>query len=428
MSRVKKNQLLKWLVWSLAVGFYCYEFIIRVAPSVMIQELTHTFHLNAAEVGTLAAIYLYIYAPMQIPVGILTDHFGARKLLTFAAILAGIGSVLFGIAPHEWIAGWGRFFMGMGSAFGFVGMVYISSHWFSKEKMAFLIGIGNSLGMFGAFIGQGPLNLFVHLLGWRTASIQLGILGIILGFIIFFIVRNDPSSLAKKEQEKRDKTPSLMHYLKLVIKTKQSWINAFASLCFYSVTVAFAGLWGIPFLQQAYGVSKSFASFAISMIFVGWMVGGPLIGTYSDKLSQRKPLLLFSLVMSLLFLSTILYLNSLPPLLLFFLLFFLGFFSSGQLLQYSIAIESNPHEAKGTAIAFTNFLTMLGGALAQPLVGLLLDLNQTANKITSISYYSSSDYKTALTVFPSLLFTSIVLNLFIKEKKQKHSKEPDIPI
>ncbi len=427
MDKAKKLNLLKWLVWSLAVGFYCYEFIIRVAPSIMIPELTQAFDLNAAEVGTLAAIYLYVYAPMQIPVGILTDHFGARKLLTFASIVAGLGSLLFGIAPHEWIAGWGRFFMGMGSAFGFVGMVYISSHWFSKEKMAFLIGIGNSLGMFGAFIGQGPLSIFVRSFGWRLASIQIGILGILLGVIIFFIVRNDPPSLAKKEQEKRDNTPSLLHYLKLVTKSKQSWINACASLCFYSITVAFAGLWGIPFLEEAYGVSKSFASFAISMIFVGWMVGGPLIGTYSDRLSKRKPLLLFSLSMSLLFLSVVIYLTSIPPIFLFFLLFFLGFFSSGQLLQYSIAIENNPHEAKGTAIAFTNFLTMLGGAITQPLVGFLLDMNGSLS-IMKTPYYSSYDYKIALTVFPILVILSILLNLLVQEKDQKHSSKPDLPI
>jgi len=427
-TKTKNWAIVKWLVWSLSVTFYFYEFVLRVAPSVMVKDLMAAFSLNAAEVGSLAAIYLYIYAPMQIPVGVLTDYFGARKLLTIAAIVCGLGCLLFGFANQEWIAGAGRLLMGIGSAFAFVGMVYICSHWFHKKNLAFLIGLANSLGMFGAFIGQGPLSMLVHEIGWRASVIQLGILGIIIGAVIFFVVRNDPPSIAKKEQAKREKMPSVFHFLKVVARKRQSWINALASLCYYSITVAFAGLWGIPFLEQTHDVSRNVASFATSMIFVGWMIGGPIIGTYSDRIKGRKPILLTSLTLTFISLASVIYLDHLPLIALFILLFAVGFFSSAQLLQYSIAIEMNPHEAKGSSIAFTNFLTMMGGAIIQPLVGYLLDLNWHGERVLGIPYYSTSDYKIALSIFPILVIFAMIFNLLIKEKKAPHLKDPDLPI
>lgn len=426
MIKNPKASVLKWIVWSLAVTFFFYEFIIRVAPSVMVSDLMKAFAISATGVGNLAAYYLYIYSPMQIPVGVLTDHYGARKLLTIAALACGIGCILFSFAVELWMGALGRLLMGFGSAFGFVGMVYISSHWFSKEKLAFLIGTGNSIGMLGAVLGQGPTSLSVHYFGWRGTFFAYGLIGILLAFIIFILVRNDPPSLKKKEEKKREKSPHILHYLKIVCKNKYTWLNAVACFLFYATTVAFAGLWGVPFLKNVHALPESVAGFAISMIFLGWFIGGPFLGHYSDKLKKRKPLLLIFPVLAFFALSPVIFISLLPTVVVFILLFLVGLFSSAEILHFTVAIEINPSYSKGTAVAFTNFMTMIGGAVLQPLIGYMLDLNWDGTTIKDVPVYSIEDWKIAMSLFPAALLLCFILNLFLKDKKDHKHVEADI--
>ncbi|MCB1110279.1 MAG: MFS transporter, partial [Chlamydiia bacterium] len=226
----KHVHIRRWIIWSLAVAFYFYEYFLRVAPSVMVQDLFKSFNIGAGVLGVISAAYLYAYAPMQLPVGVLMDRFGARKLLTLATLTCGIASLLFGMAPMVWVTVVARLLMGAGSAFAFIGMVYISSHWFHGKILAFLVGVGNSIGMLGAVFGEGPLAQLVAHLSWRPASILLGGLGVALGIVIYLAVRNEPPSM-----QHHDPKPSmpLIEGIKSVCHNSQTWINGIVAMMFY---------------------------------------------------------------------------------------------------------------------------------------------------------------------------------------------------
>ena len=341
---MKKGSVMSWWIWTLAVIFLFYEFFIRVFPTAMVKELMGAFSVTAGTLGTLSAFYFYAYAPMQIPVGLLMDRFGARKLLTFASLICAIGSFLFAMSHQLVMADLGRFFMGIGSAFGFVGMVYICSHWFPSEKLALLVGLGNSIGMLGAVGAEGPLALSVSTFGWRITVHSFAFVGLILAATLFFFIRREPQRLKRGEGKKA--TLDLMKNLKVVCSNHRSYINGIIALLFYMTTSGFASLWGIPFLIQEYNMEKSFAGYVVSMIFVGWIIGGPIIGLISDHFSKRKPFLLVSVFLTGVVLLPVIYIANLPAWLLFVLLFLVGFFSSAQLLNFSLAIEFNPMEAK----------------------------------------------------------------------------------
>ncbi len=95
----KHIQIRRWIIWGLACAFYFYEYFIRIAPSVMVEDLFHSFNIGAGVFGIISAAYLYAYAPMQLPVGVLMDRYGARKLLTIATLVCGLAALLFGVAP-----------------------------------------------------------------------------------------------------------------------------------------------------------------------------------------------------------------------------------------------------------------------------------------------------------------------------------------
>ncbi|MBM3191080.1 MAG: MFS transporter [Chlamydiae bacterium] len=419
---IHKNTL-RWVAWALAAFFYFYEYLLRVSPSIMVPELMNAFHVDAAALGLLSSFYFYSYAPMQLPVGLLIDRFGAKKLLTFAACVCGIGAILFGIASRFWEAASGRFLLGFGSSFAFVAMVYVCSHWFPKSKRALLVGLANSIGMLGAFCGQGPLSSALHEINWRVALLLLGFLGFILSITIYW-------TLKKEEPATFIDSPShalkdLFKGLVAICKSGPTWVNALIALFFYMTTTAVADLWGVPFLQSAYHLSKQTASFATSMIFIGWLAGGPVMGLISDRLKKRKVVVVWTIILTLLSLVSVVYITAIPLSLVYILLFSVGFFSSGELLNFTLATELNAPHIKGSAIAFTNCIVSFGSGLIQPIIGLFLDITWDGTKVDGINLYSVRDYQHAFFILPVLLCLALLLSSFLKEGKIKeHAVEP----
>ena len=413
-------QLRRWIIWSLAVAFYFYEYFLRVAPSVMVSELYKAFGIGAGVFGVITASYLYAYAPMQLPVGMLMDRFGARKLLTIAALVCGIASILFGIAMHVPLSIIARLLMGAGSAFAFIGMVYICSHWFHGKILGLLVGIGNSIGMLGAVFGEGPLAELVKHFSWRPTSIVLGVLGVALGVVIYLAVRNEPPGMEHKDDKK--KKHSFKKNIKLVCKNPQTWFNGIVSMMFYTATVAFGGLWAVPFLRHVHQMSNEEASFAASMVYVGWIVAGPIIGHISDKICNRKIMLFSFTLLSIVFFSIITYTTFNSSVWVFILIFLLGICLSAQLLTYSLAIELNTPDTKGTALAITNCLVFIAGSIIQTLVGYLLDLNWSGLMEAGVRIYTPGDYKIALSCFPITIFIAFIVTFFIREKDKPWCK------
>ncbi|MFA6119056.1 MAG: MFS transporter [Parachlamydiales bacterium] len=416
-SKISPPPFFKWLIWALAAAFYLYEFVLRVSPSVMIPELMKSFNITASSIGILSAFYLYTYAPMQLPVGALMDRYGIKKILSIASIVCGLGALFFAIGRHFYIACIGRSLIGIGSSFAFIAMVYVSSHWFTKNKRAFLIGIANSLAMLGASAGAGgPLASVIHTIGWQKTIAIFGIFGIFLGIVIYFIFKIAPKDYESEEKSSHNKM-HLFENLKSVMKKKETWIIACGALFFYTTTTAFGGLWGLSFIQTAYGVSKETAGYAVSMIFAGWLIGGPLTGFFSDFLGKRNTAIRIGIIGTLLCLIPVIYLPSISIYVVYVLLFLVGFFSSAELLSFSFAIEINDARAKASAAAFTNFLISCGDALVQPLVGFLLDSNWSGALENGIRVYGIKSYQLALTALPIALIIAFFLLFFIKEKK-----------
>ena len=408
---------LRWLIWCLAALFYFYEFVLRVSPQVLVNNLMHSFGIGAGAVGVISAFYLYSYAPMQLPVGMLIDRYGIKKLLSVASVVCGSGAVLFSLSIGVVTASIGRFCIGLGSAFAFVSMVYITTHWFGAKRRALLIGLANSIAMLGASCGGGPLASLISAVGWRHAIMGIGFFGIMLAGAIYWSLREDADDL-RIEKETAFKRTRMLSSLKVVFTSWRSWINGLVAICFYLTTTVFAGLWGVPFIESAHGVTKTVASYAISMVFVGWLVGGPIIGLVSDTLGKRVAILRIAMLLCLCALSAVVYITQIPLWAVYVLTFLVGLFSSGELLNFTVSIELNPLFVKATAVAFTNFLVSVGDGIAQPVTGFFLDMFWKGKVIDGIPYYTTQDYQHALTLLPILLIIGFFLSFILKDREE----------
>jgi MFS family permease len=151
-----------WFIWSLGALFYLMGFFHRVAPAVMTEELMREFNINATALGNLSAFYFYSYVAMQIPTGILADTWGPRRLLTIGSLSAGIGTLLFALAPQIIWANLGRLVIGGSVAVAFVGLLKVANNWFPPRHYAMVSGVALFFGIIGAVFAGTPLRLLMH--------------------------------------------------------------------------------------------------------------------------------------------------------------------------------------------------------------------------------------------------------------------------
>ncbi len=166
-SNNRKYLLLAWLICALGAIYYSYEYFLRISPSVMEYPLREHFNLSATGFGLLSAFYYYAYVPLQIPVGVLLDRYGPRVLITLACLICVIGIFMFAGTTDFWIAAAGRFLVGFGSAFAFVGVLKLATIWLPENKLAMVSGLASALGTIGAMIGDNLLGGLVIKVGWR---------------------------------------------------------------------------------------------------------------------------------------------------------------------------------------------------------------------------------------------------------------------
>jgi MFS family permease len=418
----RQDTSIAWLIWLVAVSFYFYEFVIRISPSVMVNQIAWSFHVDAAALGAMSAFYLYAYAPMQLPVGLLMDRYGARRLLTAAAAICGVGGVVFGLSRGLALADFGRVLMGFGSAFAYVGIIFVSSHWFSPARLPLLVGLGTSVGMLGAVVGEYPIAFAVGAFGWRETAIGFGIIGFILAVITYLIIRASRSGDPPLRIHDPNK-PHIWKNLANICRNGQTWINGIISLCMYASTVAFAGLWCPSFLEATYGMTRDTAGGFSSAIFLGWLIGGPLVTYLAMITARRRTFLMIGSLFGFCTIALVVYVAHIPAVILFILLFLTGIFSSCQVITFTLAVELNDRRAKGSAAALTNFLVMLAGSIIQPLVGTILDMTAHIKPGTAILVYTFDDFRVALTIFPASFLVALIFCFFLRSSRQARKGE-----
>lgn len=412
--------LLPFLMWAMITIFYGYQYLLQVSPSVMAQAIMQDLHANATLLGSLAACYFYTYAVMQIPVGLILDRYGIKKPLVLAAVSCALGCILFAATHYFMITALGRLLIGFGGSFAVVGGLYIAGHHLPPRYFAMLTGATVTVGMIGAACGQAPLAFAVNALGWRFTMLVFGFIGLLIGIGMLFILRDFFKPRLSSSPSVADASQrSLASGLKQVIRNRQIWILAIYGGLMFMPTSVFGSLWGTPFLMQKYHVNNTVAGGIITMLFFGWAVGAPLLGWLSDFIKRRKLIMILSAFVALICMMGIIY----PVLTLgqtSFLLFGYGFASGGFLVCYAAAHEVNTSHSTGVAMGFMNMINMIGGAIAQPLVGAFLDWRWNGVVENGIRIYSLSTFKTALTLLPLCLLIAILTTPLIKETYCKH--------
>ena len=367
---------LAWGIWALGASLYLAGFFQRVAPAVMTQELMAEFFLAAAGLGNLSAFYLYGYVAMQIPTGLMVDRYGARRVLSAGAALAALGGLMFALAPNLYVAYFGRLLIGGSVGVAWVGTLKLAAHWLPAQRFALASGLALAAGMTGAVSAGVPLAAAVAQVGWRPVMLVVALVTVAICGAIWLVVRDDPRERGylgyAPAQASGAARASVWKGLAEVLRYRNTWLIFFAPQGISGATIAFGGLWGVPYLVSVYGFTPARAAFYCSALMLAWALGGPLFGAFSDRLRERKPLYVIGSLSALVLWSVIVLARPTPNVLLA-LLIAAGFTSGCMVVGFAYAKESVPARLAGTATGVANMGSMSGAMLLQPLIGVLLD-------------------------------------------------------
>lgn len=404
-----------WLFFVLAGFFFLYEFFCRASFGSIAEIFSHDLHIDAITAGSISSAYFLAYALMQIPVGILLDRFGVRKVGFSAILTTALGCLLFSFSAGVATAWLGRFAIGLGSAFAFAMMFKIILNWFPHKHVGLMAGMTQVLGVIGPILATTPLILWLHAVNndWRHIFHVVFWIGCILAVFFFLVVRDKQKTPTTIDANAIPK-PSVAEKLKQLVSYKQIWVIAIFAFLVYPAVEVIGSMSGTMFMSFSF--NQTLASSAVAYVWLGLGLGSPLVGFISDRLQNRKGVLLAcalfgAIITAYLIWGTYGYAMSC------LLMFLVGVAAGAQTLSFTVAIENTPRYLEATVVGFNNMFVLLGAWAAQNITSIVLNPYQAPHSTAMQIYYTEYGYQVALTVGCVAFFIAALIfgMLFIKE-------------
>jgi MFS family permease len=359
------------------VAVYLAAVFHRTSLGVASLEASERFGLGPAALGTFTVLQVAVYAIMQVPTGLLVDRYGARRVLTVAAAMMGLGQLLFAFATSYPLGLLARGVLGVGDAMTFVSVLRLVAAHFPARRYAAIASFTTALGALGNLLSTVPLSLLLGSAGWTATFAVAGAVTAVYSIVLALRIRDNPIGVVP---EPVDRTESLRTVLTQVA---HAWHTPGTRLGFWvHFSTMFAPamlglLWGFPYLVQAQGLSEPAAGLLLSLLVVGAIVGGPAIGTMISRRPEwRTPMVVSYLVTALGVWAVLLGWphGQVPVWLLVTAFALLSMGGPASTIGFALARDYNPLRRVGTATGVVNvggFVAITVSALA---VGLLLDV------------------------------------------------------
>ena len=385
--------------------FLFYKYIAQISPAVITDNLMHHFNLHATGLATLVAAYFPAYLLVQFLSGPLLDHFSVRKVSTVAIFLISISLYGFSHTQSLWEAYCWRAMMGAGASFATISYLKLAALWFSDQQYAFVAGWLATAASVGGMIAQTPVAYGVEHLGWEHTLSLCSLLGVVI-MGCYFIFVNDNNQQQVKSNEKNDPPEKDCDFSSL-FQSKRLWLLALYSGLAWAPMAVFCGLWGDSYLQLAFHLSKSSAANLISVSFLGLALGGPWFGWVAQRSGAVYKTMFVGLVVSLVGLSSAVYLPSSNLSTETVSLFLFGFGTGAFMLGFFIGKRWFSLSLAATVVAVVNSGDALFGAVSEPMVGKVLDMLAQHHVVDGAYIYELAHYHIAFSLLLGYLMAAM---------------------
>lgn len=395
------------LSWGIVSLFFFYDYLLKFSVSVLKPTLMVEFDITATNFGWVISMYMLIYTVMQIPAGILVDRWGARKIITIAALACGAGCFLFSAADTTFSLLMGRALIGFGASFALVTCSKLAAIWFNPNRFAFLFGSMVTIAFVGGMFGINLSTFLLSLCGWRSGMELAGLGCILMATVMWWVIRDTNPNTPQKNTDDKMSVAKLCYQLLEVTLNKQAWLSAiYAGLMFVPTTIL--AFWGTAYLSETNNISLELAGGLTSTILAGWIFGSPAYGYISDALGKRKMLMFVSALSTLCVSCMLIFATGLSYITIAILMFLVGFCSSGFALAFTALKENYSVALVGAAMGFMNTVNTLFEALSVIVVGNVIDLQ--------LGSTMCENYQYALMFIPASTILALVTLVFIRAR------------
>lgn len=267
-------RVIAWSIWMVASLFYAYQYILRVMPSIMMTDLTQQFNIDAVLFGQFSGVYYLGYSLMHLPIGIMLDRFGPKKVMSGCILLTVIGllPILF---AEQWIYPLaGRALIGVGSSAAILGIFKIIRMSFQERYFSRMLSFSVMIGLLGAVYGGAPISYLCVMWGYKTVIELFAFIGLGLAVLTYLIVPHSQPETT---------STSILSDVKAIFTNRTIMLCCCYAGLMLGPLEGFADVWGSRFFQQVYGFDTTLSNYLPSMIFIGMCFGSPVLSIIAEK-------------------------------------------------------------------------------------------------------------------------------------------------
>ena len=386
-------------------GGYFLSYLFRSTNAVIAPYLISEFNVNAQQLGMLTSSYLFAFAIFQIPLGILLDRYGARKVQIILMMFAGMGSLMFCFGNTLFELTLARAVIGFGVAGCLMATFKIISIWYNKNYWPILYGLCLSSGGLGAIVATKPLYFVVDNVGWRSAFMFLAFACFFVSFIIWYVT-------PEKELINNKESPFIA--LKKIYTSKLFWRIAPLAGISGGTGLAIQGLWAGEWLRDVAGLNQDETTNMLLLLNLSLLVGMILTGFVPNflrrfKLSQMDIYLCITIV--LLIGHSILTFEIMPKSSIPWIL--IGISANSAILAYSWLNSQFPLSDAGKTSTALNLSLFVCGFTLQYAIGWIINFWERNSDNT----YPAEAYSMAFGILLILQIFCIGIFLILKPKR-----------
>ncbi len=383
-----------WFLWLIISLFFGYQYVIRVMPSVLFDDIAMKFNMDNALMGQFSGLYYIGYSLMHLPIGLMLDRFGPKKIVAFCAILIAVGLLPLILSTSWEFALLGRFLIGIGSSGAILGVFKVIRILFPANKFTTMLSYSVVIGLIGAMYAGGPLVILNNKYGFDAIVYGLTICALLLCALMLLTMPNS-NDVTKS---------SIILDLKHVLLNKKLITICILSGLMVGPIEGFADTWGTLFLEQVHLLNKQDACYYVSIIFLGMCVGSPFLGWLNEKTGISVPFIIMCSIMMFLSFLLLMTLYPLNNMVIIANMLIIGTFSAYQLLAIYKVSTMVDERFVGIATATANMIIMIFGYAFHTLIGI-------------ISHYSNDNVYFGVSIIPIALIISSIGFLLISDKK-----------
>ncbi|MGW7078851.1 MFS transporter [Streptomyces sp. NPDC054871] len=363
------------LVWGIGVAVYFVAVIFRTSLGVAGLDAADRFHVNASALSTFSILQLLVYAGMQIPVGLMVDRLGTKRVLTIGVVLFTLGQLGFAFSPSYGMALASRALLGCGDALTFISVLRLGTRWFPARRGPLVAQLAGLVGMAGNLVSTLVLARLLHSVGWTAAFAGSALCGVVVLVLMTLFLKDHPEG-HEPEPARHTGGAFVRKQIALSWREPGTRLGLWVHFTTQFPAMVFLLLWGLPFLVEAQGLTRGTAGALLTLVVLSNMVVGLVYGQIVARHhAARTPLAIGTVATTaVMWAATIHYPGDHAPMgLLIALCTVLGACGPASMIGFDFARPANPPERQGTASGIVNMGGFVASMTTLLAIGVLLD-------------------------------------------------------